>query len=243
LLEKHIEDNPMRYARRSIHVSLIQVIGHIAALETNGDRKAAIEELITAAADGGIVAFGRSDEILDDQIWRSWWQDIRRGEGHIADDEREIIISKAIWNSLFQKDVSRTIRFYDVEFYRDDVLHLWPPKPKPKQTPSPEAPAGSPAAAESPPAALRRRAAYRNELRTFLALRDLNTLIRQGRDAIAAEFIEHCRKHKPELATTLPKPREVAMQVQKILDSRRAKPQQSSAGNRSQPPSSSHNRS
>jgi hypothetical protein len=227
------------YAKRSIHVSLAQVISHIAAVETNGDRTAAIAELVTAAADGGIVAFARSDEISEPELPRLWWQDIKRGAGRISDDAREIIITTKRWNSLFNKEETRTIRFYDIEFYRTDVLELWPSKPRPEQAKS--APQSTRAATDPSPAS-KPRAAYRNELRTYLAPRDLATLVRQGKDAVAAEFIAHCRQHKPSLAAVLPKPREVAKQVQKILDSRRPKPQQSSTRERPQAPSSSPNR-
>ncbi len=87
------------------------------------------------------------------------------------------------------------------------------------------------------------RGAYRNALRTYMADRDLTALVRQGKDAIAADFIDYCRRKKQELFAKLPKAREIAKQVQKILDDRRTKRQTDNASNHSQTPARSPNRS
>ena len=76
-----------------------------------------------------------------------------------------------------------------------------------------------------------------------MADRDLTALVRQGKDAIAADFIDYCRRKKQELFAKLPKAREIAKQVQKILDDRRTKRQTDSVSNRSQAPGPSPNRS
>ena len=233
----------MRYAGRSQYVSLSQVIRHIAAVETEGNREAAIQEIIAAAADDGIIAYGISGNIpISDEIGRWAWQCVRRGEGHIHADS-EIIIKCEDENTLLRRKEAHTIRIYEIEFARADVLQLWPPKRKPEISPSPEIPSAPSSPTVAANTGLKPRAAYRNELRTFLAPRAIATLVRQGKDAVAAEFIAHCRQHKPSLAAVLPKPREVAKQVQKILDSRRAKPLQSNTIERLQTPSSSPNRS
>jgi hypothetical protein len=44
-------------------------------------------------------------------------------------------------------------------------------------------------------------------------------LLSRGKHAVAAEFVEHCRDEKPDLVSILPKPREIANQVEKILAS------------------------
>jgi hypothetical protein len=232
----------MRYARRSQYVSLSQVINHVAVVETEGDREAARQEVVAAAADDGIIAYGISGSIpISDEIGRWAWQCVRRGEGYIHADS-EIMIKCEDKDTLLRRKETLAIRIYEIEFARADVLQLWPPKRKPEIPPSTEIPSAPPSATAGAKTGPKPRAAYRNELRTFLAPRDIAMLVRQGKDAVAAEFIAHCRQHKPSLAAVLPKPREVAKQVQKILDSRRAKPQQSSTRERPQTPSSSPNR-
>jgi hypothetical protein len=173
---------------------------------------------------------------------------VRRGEGYIK-EEQEIIINREEHHRGGSKE-KYTIRVYEIEFVRADVLRVWPP-PKPKA--EPVAPSMAPAQTKTteartepeptPSAAPRPRGAYRNDLRTYLATRELTALLRQGKDAITAEFIDYCRREKPELLAKLPKSREIAKQVQKILDDRRVKRQTGSATNHPLPPTPSRNRS
>ena len=65
-----------------------------------------------------------------------------------------------------------------------------------------------------------------------MADRKLATLLLQGKQAVADEFVEHCRDAKPELISVLPKRREIANQVGKILGERRAQPLPNAANNR-----------
>ena len=92
----------MRYSDNPIYGTLAEVIGDIARVATNGDRKAAIADLVAAAADGAIKAYAALRKEhgvneftggLDLKAVPAWvWQCIRRRHARVSDDEREIVI-------------------------------------------------------------------------------------------------------------------------------------------------------
>lgn len=233
----------MRYRDDPIYCTLAEAVADIARVATGGSSALALDDLVSAAADGVIEAVGSvANEIGSGQGRRklaigpvpAWvWRCIQRGQAGVSIDKGEITV-----RTYDEKaEAPRRLCYYDIRFEWFDIARVWPeaePVPQPS-VPTAQSLEGSSAEGTETDRP-KRRGAYRNELRTYMADRKLATLLLQGKQAVADEFVEHCRDAKPELVPVLPKRREIANQVEKILGQRRAQPLSDATSNRTQPP-------
>jgi hypothetical protein len=239
----------MRYRDNPIYCSLAEAVADIARVATGGSSALALDDLVSAAADGAIEAVGSVANEIAPGKWRrklaiepvpAWvWRCIQRGQAGVSVDKCEITI-----RTYDEKaEAPRRLCYYDIRFEWFDIDRVWPePEPEP-QSDAPIVQSVEVCSANGAEAGrFKRRGAYRNELRKYLADRKLATLLLQGKHAVADEFVEHCRDEKPELVPVLPKPREIANQVEKILVERRAQPVAGVANDRTEPPAKSAKR-
>lgn len=232
----------MRYRDDPIYCTLTEAIADIARVATGGSTALALDDLVSAAADGAIEAVGSVGNEIAPGKWRrklaieqvpAWaWRCIQRGQAGVSIDKCEITI-----RTYDEKaEVPRRLCYYDIRFEWFDIARVWPeaePTPRPEEPPAQSLEGSSAEGTEA--VRPKRRGAYRNELRTYMADRKLATLLLQGKHAVADEFVEHCRDAKPELVSVLPKRREIANQVEKILGERREQPLTGAANDRTKP--------
>jgi hypothetical protein len=239
----------MRYRDNPIYCTLAEAAPDIARVATGGSSALALDDLVSAAADGAIEAVGSIANEIEPGKWRqklvigpvpAWvWRCIQRGQAEVSVDKCKITV-----RTYDEKaEAPRRLCYYDIRFEWFDIARVWPES---EPTPQSDAPIAEsvepPSAAGAEAVRPKRRGAYRNELRTYMADRKLATLLLQGKQAVADEFVEHCRDAKPELVSVLPKRREVANQVGKILGERRAQPLPNAANNRTETPLTSAKR-
>jgi hypothetical protein len=97
--------------------------------------------------------------------------------------------------STFSGKERRTVKYFEIEFVRSDVLAVWPSPQAKSATPrAPQSNGGASEAAKQAVAAPtetvhKTRAAYRNELRSYLAVREPRDLGATG------EGCDHRRIH------------------------------------------------
>jgi hypothetical protein len=239
----------MRYRDDPIYCTLAEAVADIARVATGCSSALALDDLVSAVADGAIEAVGSIANEIAPGKWRrklaigpvpAWvWRCIQRGQAGISVEKGEITI-----RTYDEKaEAPRRLCYYDIRFEWFDIARVWPeaePVPQP-HTPTAQAFEGL-SAETTETARPKRRGAYRNELRKYLADRKLTTLLLEGKHAVADEFVEYCQDKKPELVSVLPKRREIANQVEKILGERRAEPLTDTANSRPKTPSTSAKR-
>ena len=109
----------MRY--RSPFIGLCDLLRHIADVATGGDREAAWDELLAAAADGAITAYGNAGSRIE-AIPRWAWAAVRGDAGWIADG----CLTASESNDPLHVDLGLYRRRWDdVRFRRDQAAALW----------------------------------------------------------------------------------------------------------------------
>jgi hypothetical protein len=231
----------MRYRDDPIYCTLAEAVSDIARVAAGGSSALALDDLVSAAADGAIHAVGSEANEVAPGNWRRKlatgpvparsWRCIQRGQAGLSIDKGEITIRTYDEKANEQ----RRLRYYDIRFEWFDIARVWPEREPQSDAPTAQSD-GNLSAADAEGVRVRPRGAYRNELRRYLADRKLENLLLRGKHSVAAEFVEHCQDKRPNLVSVLPKPREIASQVEKILAEHRAQPQADTSDNRPQSP-------